>query len=272
MSQEDTPNNILIDEETNEQTAEQTNKENLPSDSNISNSNNTEQPQVNKVRLLFDNYKNKLTEIYENKQSSDLIEQLVKDFTIKIKEFIPVNNIFPQMSNQMLNKLVTIFLTENDDLINKIILQDNQDIIPIEFTDIESLPSNDELEFTKQLAKEIELEQEEQVEQEEVEQEAQEFNDIDKLYALLFKFEELISEDSIDIKILMPYMIKFGIIKNRAMSIILSNSQEIEKDLENTGLNSISVSNMFNAVKDKIPESEYNILFKNVKYYTIKFS
>ena len=265
MSQEDIPNNILIDEETDTQNSSS-------SDSNISNSNNTEQPQVNKVRLLFDNYKNKLTEIYENKKSSDLIELLIKDFTVGIKEFIPVNNIFTQMSNQMLNKLVTIFLTENDELINKIILQDTQDIIPIEFTDIDSLPSSQELEFTKQLAKEIELEQEEQVKQEEVEQEAQEFNDIDKLYALLFKFEELISEDSIDIKAIMPYMIKFGIIKNRIVSIILSNSQEIEKDLENTGLNSISVSNMFNAVKDKISESEYIILFKNVKYYTIKFS
>ena len=79
-------------------------------------------------------------------------------------------------------------------------------------------------------------------------------------------------EDTIDIKNIMVYMIKFGIIKNKALGIIINNSIEVEKDLENTVLNSISVSNMFNAVKDKISKSEYDILFKNVKYYTIKYS
>lgn len=261
MDLNDKPSNIVFDDEEP--------KTHLP-ESQFSS------PEINKVRETFDTYKQKLVQVHDLNQSADLIEQIVKDLSIELKQYIPANNLFTNMSNQILNKLITIFLTENDELINKIILQDTQDIVPIELTDIESIPSDQELQFTKELAKQIELEENEQSEQaepiEQITELQQEFNDIDRLYALLFKFEELVSEDTIDIKNLMVYMIKFGIIKNKALAIIINNSTEVEKDLENTGLNSISVSNMFNAVKDKISQSEYDILFKNVKYYTIKYS
>ncbi len=258
MDLNDKPSNIVFDDEEP--------KTHLPK-SNFSS------PEINKVRETFDAYKQKLVQVHELNQSADLIELIVKDLSVELKQYIPANNLFTHMSNQILNKLITIFLTENDELINKIILQDVQDIVSIELTDIESIPSDQELQFTKELAKQIELEENEQTEPtEQITESEQEFNDIDRLYAILFKFEELVSEDTIDIKNLMVYMIKFGIIKNKALEIIINNSTEVEKDLENTGLNSISVSNMFNAVKEKISQSEYDILFKNVKYYTIKYS
>jgi hypothetical protein len=234
----------------------------------------------NVIKNIINEFSNKLKIQIESDQNIS-IENILNELQNRLKEELKLETVFNtdhERISQIYTKIIYTFIKENEELIDSYILKDKENIIDINLEEIDNYPTIFDINDLRKIAEQHKNEDidQETTENDKPDQEDQpdqqtDINNVDRLYALLFGFEKLLNMDEIDIKTMVCYMIRFNNIKTETIKNIIENSSSPENDIEDTGLGRIDISNMLNALKHKLNENKFNIILKNIKYYTIKF-
>jgi hypothetical protein len=201
---------------------------------------------------LIEQYKIKLENIVSSEQSYD-IDIFITEFK---NDLITIaNNHTEQLDNQKLidkiiYEIIFAFTKVNESLLGRMVLNDLEGIIQLNLEELENIPTMDDINMLKLLTDEIQDDDDEE-------------DDIEKLYALLYVFQQMIECQEI-----IKYLIKFDLLKKIITEHIKNTSEDLRKDFEDIGLNEMATSNILNQLK-YINENDYKIIFKNYKYYSV---
>jgi hypothetical protein len=245
-------------------------------------------PENNVIKNIINEFSNKLKIQIESDQNIS-IENILNELQNKLKEELKLETVFNtdhERISQIYTKIIYTFIKENEELIDSYILKDKENIIDINLEEIDNYPTSHDINDLRKIAEQHKNEDvnqettendkpdkpdQQDPQDQQIETDKTDINNVDRLYALLFGFEKLLNMDEIDIKTMVCYMIRFNNIKTETIKNIIENSSSPENDIEDTGLGRIDISNMLNALKHKLNEDKFNIILKNIKYYTIKF-
>jgi hypothetical protein len=234
----------------------------------------------NLIRNILNEYSAILKIAYESEQEIS-IDEIMMSLDSRLRKDISQISAFSKilpMGNEIFHEILSVFMKENEEIIDHFVLRDTDDIIEISRKEIDNYPTETDIKELQSVAKNYQNENNESTEENESIENTQEIDDaiddinnVDRLYSLLFGFEKLVGDSTVDLKLALSYIIKFNLLRYETIKFITENSSNPKEDLENTGLNKLNVGTMIDVLKTKISSSDMQIIIKNMKYYTIKY-
>ncbi len=220
-------------------------------------------------------YTTRLNKLYETKDY-DKLPKFLNEFKQQIDSDIKSNPEYfddNTLPSEVLNSTIKYFTDINKEKLDQLILLDESDIIPIDLFEINNIPSKDDVYFYS-----LENDLDEVLDYENL----TEFN---KLFVVFTAFENNIlgcdyDSDSgsndynkkYDTVKIIKYLIRFNMVKHSVMSLINTKSSTPEFCIKNFGLDKITNKNILQDVKKIVSDSDYKIIVKNLRYYSVKFS
>lgn len=195
------------------------------------------------------------------------------EFINEIKNVYKKNKIPEEESSFKIIEIINDFSTKNKELLLKNYCNDMENIIPINIEEFNSIPTKidfdllneDLIKSDEQNDKDI-IKSDEDYDKNIISSEVNlEYNDVDKVYAVLSGIRQFIKNDNIDYKNLIIYIIRFSIL--RKIAIKNMNPEEVK----NNCLDVINEKYLTDQFLKTLDQTNLDKISKNTTHYMLRY-